>query len=108
MKKYVKIQIFVEFNQSMKSDEIPCIIYVDIESLIKKEDVFANTPEISSATKVGEHIPYGYPMSTNLAFDHIENIHNLCRGKDCIEKLCASLRKNATDQINFEKRKCYH
>ena len=47
-------------------------------------------------------------MSTNLAFDHIENIHNLYRGKDCIEKLCASLRENATDQINFEKRKCYH
>ena len=75
---------------------------------LRKIDVFANTPEISSTTKIGEHIPYGYPMPTNLAFDHIENIHNLYRGKDCMAKLCASLRENTTDQINFEKRKCYH
>ena len=45
MKKYVKIKIFVipsekdnilEFNQYMKSDKMPYIIYADIESLIKK------------------------------------------------------------------------
>ena len=75
---------------------------------LRKIDVFANTPEISSTTKIGEHIPYGYPMSTNLAFDHIENIHNLNRGKDCMEKLCASLRENTTDQKKKKKRKCYH
>ena len=37
MKKYVKIKIFVEFNLSMKSDKMPYVIYVDIESLIKKD-----------------------------------------------------------------------
>ena len=48
MKKYVKIKNFVElfcqppknnileFNQYMKSDKMPYIIYADIESLIKK------------------------------------------------------------------------
>ena len=29
----------LELNQYMKSDKIPCIIYADIESLIKKTDV---------------------------------------------------------------------
>ena len=75
---------------------------------LRKIDVFANNPEISSTTKIGEHTPYGYSMSTSLAFDHIENIHNLFRGKACMKKLCASLREHATNQINFEKRKCYH
>ena len=37
MKKYVKIKIFVEFNLSMKSDKMAYVIYVDIESLIKKD-----------------------------------------------------------------------
>ena len=41
-----------------------CIIYADIESLIKKMDGCANNPENSSATKIGEHIPCGYSMST--------------------------------------------
>ena len=48
IKKYVKIKIFVEilcplkhcnilkFNQCMKSNKTPCIIYEDLESLIKK------------------------------------------------------------------------
>ena len=49
MKKYVKIKIFVELychqkrryilelNRYMKSDKMSYIIYVDIESLIKKQ-----------------------------------------------------------------------
>ena len=35
-----------------------------MESLIKKINGFANNPENSSKTKIGEHIPCGYPMST--------------------------------------------
>ena len=50
----------LEFNQYMESDKMPYIIYADIESLIKKIDGFANNPENSSATKIGEHIPCGY------------------------------------------------
>ena len=50
----------LEFNQYMKSDKMPCIIYVDIESLIKKTNGCENNPEYSSTTKVGEHIPCRY------------------------------------------------
>ena len=37
------------FNQYMKSDKMVCIIYADIESLIKKIDGCANNPENFSA-----------------------------------------------------------
>ena len=47
----------------MKSDKIPYIIYVDIESLIRKTDGCANSPENSSTTKICEHIPCGSSMS---------------------------------------------
>ena len=46
----------LEFNQYMKSDKMPYIIYADIESLIKKTDVCANNPKNSSTTKIGEHV----------------------------------------------------
>ena len=35
----------LEFNQYMKSDKMLCIIYAEIESLIKKTDGCANNPE---------------------------------------------------------------
>ena len=39
---------------------MPYISYADMESLIEKISGFANDPENSSTTKVGEHIPCGY------------------------------------------------
>ena len=70
-----------------------CIIYADIESLIKKIDGCANNPEKSSTTVIGEHIPCGYSMSTIWAFDSIEYKHTLYRGKNCLKKFCTSLRE---------------
>ena len=61
----------LEFNQHMKSDKMPYIIYADIESLIKKVNGCANNPENFLTTKVGEHIPCECSMSTIWAFDHI-------------------------------------
>ena len=57
------------------------IIYAGIESLIKKIDGCVDNPEKSSTTKLDEHIPCGYSMSTMWAFDNIENKRTLCRGK---------------------------
>ena len=48
------------FNQYMKSDKMPYIIYADVESLIKKNGC-AKNPK-NSTTKIGEHISCGYSM----------------------------------------------
>ena len=78
----------------MKSDKMSYIIYAELKSLLKKIDGFSNNPENSSTTKIGEHIPCGYSMSTILGFDHIENKHTLYHGKDCVKKFCDSLREH--------------
>ena len=41
-------------------------------------------------------------MSSIWAFDNKENNHNLYRGEDFTKKFCVSLRKHATNVINFE------
>ena len=69
---------------------MPYIIYADIESLIKKIDKCANNPENSSTTKIVEHIPCGYSMSTMWALDNIENKHTLYRGEDSMKKFYES------------------
>ena len=52
------------FNQYQKSDKAPFILYADLECLIKKIDGCKNNAENSSTTKVSEHIPSGFSMST--------------------------------------------
>ena len=44
-------------------------------------------------------------MSTIWAFYHVENKHNLYRGKYCMKKLCECLREHAKNTTNFEKKK---
>ena len=95
----------LEFNQCMKSDKIPYIVYADIQSFILKIDGCANNPEKSSIINIGEHIPCGYSISTIWGFDHIENKHALYRGTDCMKKLCDSLREHAKNINEFENKK---
>ena len=62
------------------------MIYVDLECLIEKIDGCKNNPENSSTTKVSQHVPLGFLMSTILSFKSIENKHDVYRGKDCKKK----------------------
>ena len=103
MKKYVKIKDFrgivmpskydniLGFNQYVKPDRMPHIIYTDIESLVKKIDGCANNPEYYTITKRCEHILCRYSMST---FDYTENKHTLYNGKNCLKKFSKSLREH--------------
>ena len=95
----------LEFNQCQKYDKAPCIIYADPEYLIEKIDGYKNNPENSSTSKVGEHIPSGFSMSTISSFKSIENKHNVYKGKDCMKRFYESLREHAMKITNFKKRK---
>ena len=44
-------------------------------------------------------------MSTIWAFEHIEKKHTLYCRKDCMKKFRSSLRKHATNILDFEKKK---
>ena len=95
----------LEFNQYMESDKMPCIIYADIKSLIKKIDGCVNNPENSSTRKIGEQISCRYSMSTIWAFDNKENEHIFYHGEDCMKMFCTSLRGHIKNIINFENKK---
>ena len=43
-------------------------------------------------------------MSTISAFDHIQNKHTLYRRKHCMKKFCESLREQAKNIIDIEKK----
>ena len=75
------------------------------DSKNKKVDISKNNSENSSATKIGEHIPCGYSVSTIWAFGSIRNKHSLYRGENSRKKFCISLREHAAGVISFEKKK---
>ena len=62
-----------EFNQQRKFDKAPFIIYADLESLIKKIDGCKTNQEKLSTTKLSEHIPTGFSMSTISSFKDTHN-----------------------------------
>ena len=67
----------LELNHYQKSDKAPFIIYPDLECLIEKIDACQNNPESSSTTKLSEHIPSVFSMSTISSFRSTENKHDI-------------------------------
>ena len=63
-----------------------------------------NNPENLSTTKVSEHIPSGFSISSISLFRSTENKHHVYRGKDSKKMFCQSLREHAIKVINFEKK----
>ena len=95
----------LEFHQFKKSDQVAFIIYADLECIIQKVYVCKNNPENLSTTKLTEHIPSDFSMSTLSSFRSIENIHDAHRSKDCMKKFCEFLREHVMKIINFKKKK---
>ena len=85
----------LEFNHYQKSDKALFIIYADLECIIEKIDGCKDNPENSSTTKVSEHIPSGFSMSSISLFRSIENKHDVYRGKNYMKKFCELLREHA-------------
>ena len=105
MKKPFEDTKTLEFNQYQKSDKAPFIISADLECSKKKTDGWKNNPENLSTTKVREHIPSGFSMSTISSFRSIEHKHDVYRSKDCMKRFCQYLREYTTKIFNFKKKK---
>ena len=50
----------LELHQYQKTDKAPFIFYADLKCIIVKINGCKNKQEISSTTKVSEHIPSGF------------------------------------------------
>ena len=59
----------------------------------------------SSTTKVNEHIPSDFSMSTILSFKDIKSKHDVYWGIDCMKKFRESLREHGMKIIKFKTKK---
>ena len=74
-----------------------------MECLLEKISTCYNNPNLSSTTKINQHIPSGYSIFTNCSFD---KSYNKChyRGEDCMERFCKDLKDHATRIVNFKRK----
>ena len=63
-----------------------------------------NNPDLSSTTKINQHIPSGYSIYTNCSFDKSTNKLSYYRGEDCMKRFCKDLKDHATKIIDFKKK----
>ena len=95
----------LKLNQYYKFNKATFIIYADLESLTEEMDRCEKKSEKSFTTKVGEHVPLGFSMSTISSFKYIENKYSVFRGKDCIKKIFKCLKNHGRRIIDFKKKK---
>ena len=63
----------INYNKGEKSLKLPFIIYADLECLLEKISTCYNNPDLSSTTKINQHVPSGYSIFTNCSFDKSYN-----------------------------------
>ena len=91
-------------NIEMPSSNNNIIKYNQGENSRKKIGTCYNSLELSSTTKINQHIPSGYSIYTNCSFDKSNNKLSYYRGEDCMKRFCKDLKDHATKIIDFKKK----
>ena len=94
----------IKYNHGDKSLKLPFIIYADLECLLKKIDTSQNNPDLSSTTKINQHIPSEYSVYTSCLFDKSNNKLSYYRGEDCMRRFCKYLTDHAIKIIDCKKK----
>ena len=94
----------INYNKGEKSLKLPFIIYADLECLLEKISTCYNNPNLSSTTKINQHVPSGYSIFTNCSFDKSYNNLSHYRGEDCKKRFCKDLKDHATRIVNFKRK----
>ena len=95
----------LKYNPGEKSLKAANIIYMDLESLLIKQQSSQNNPGKSYTEKKAIHEACGYSINLVRSYEPNKNIRNFYRGKDCIKKLCEDLKTQAMELINFKEKK---
>ena len=75
-----------------------------MECLLEKISTCYNNPNLSSTTKINQHVPSGYSIFTNCSFDKSYNNLSHYRGEDCLKRFCKDLKDHAKRIVDFKRK----
>ena len=91
-----------KYNAGEKSLKVANIIYMDLKSLLIKQQFSQNNPEKSYADN---HEACAYSIHLVKSYEPNKNIRIFYRGKDIMKKLCEDSKTQAMEVINFKEKK---
>ena len=95
----------LKYNDGEKSLKLANVIYLDLESLLRKiQPQENNNLEKYYTERNTIHEACDYSINLVRSYDSNKNIHNFHRGKDWTKKLCKDLKDLAMEIINYEEK----
>ena len=73
-----------------------------MECLLEKISTCYNNPDLSSTTKINQHVSSGYSIFTNCSLDKSYNSHY--GGEDCMKRFCKDLKDHAKRIVDFKRK----
>ena len=91
----------VEFYDGHYQFRVPFTMYADFESILQPTGPKQKSPEESYTTSVNQHIPSGYCIYSKFAYGEVKDPLTIYRGKDCVEKFCDYVKREAHRLYNM-------
>ena len=74
----------VKYSDGQFQFKVPFIMYADFESILEPISGPGNNPRISTTGDINIHVPSGWCVRSEFAYEEVKDPLKLCRGKDCI------------------------
>ena len=91
----------VEFYDGQNQFRVPFIMYADFESILKPIETNNLDPNHPYSQNVNQHIPSAYCVYRKFAYGEVKDPLTIYRHKDCIERFCDYIKREAHRLYNM-------
>ena len=84
-----------EFYDGQNQFRVPFMMYADFEAILQPIQSPSPDPNQLYTSEVNQHIPSGWCVYSKFAYGKVQNPLKLYRWKDCIEKFCNHIKREA-------------
>ena len=85
----------VEFYDGQNQFRVPFMMYADFEAILQPIQSPSPDPNQPYTSKVNQHILSGWCVYSKFAYGNVQNPLKLYREKDCVEKFCDHIKREA-------------
>ena len=85
----------VEFKDGQNQFKVPFIMYVDFKSILEPIESPNPDPDQSYTNKFNKHTPSGWCVYSKFAYGEVKDPLKIYRGKDCVERFCDYVKREA-------------
>ena len=85
----------VEFKDGQNQFKVPFIMYADFESILEPTESPNPDPNQPYSQHVNQHVSSGWCVYSKFAYGEVKDPPKIYRGKDCVEKFCDYIKREA-------------